>query len=49
MKEVLAETSLSNHLIRIIQSNTGKLDSDSQQTVKMASDLLVLLLTGGQI
>ncbi|KAK3091335.1 hypothetical protein FSP39_019020 [Pinctada imbricata] len=46
VKEVLAETNLSNHLIRVIQSNTGKIDSDSQQTIKMASDLLVLLLTG---
>ncbi|KAJ8318282.1 hypothetical protein KUTeg_003373 [Tegillarca granosa] len=46
VKDALAETSLSNHLIRIIQSNTGKLDDRSQQTIKMASDLLVLLLTG---
>ncbi|XP_071132516.1 rap1 GTPase-GDP dissociation stimulator 1-B-like isoform X3 [Mytilus edulis] len=46
IKDLLAETNLSNHLIRIIQSKTGKLDTESQQTIKMASDLLVLLLTG---
>ncbi|CAC5369206.1 unnamed protein product [Mytilus coruscus] len=46
IKDLLAETNLSNHLIRIIQSKTGKLDTESQQSIKMASDLLVLLLTG---
>ncbi|XP_021361623.1 rap1 GTPase-GDP dissociation stimulator 1-like isoform X1 [Mizuhopecten yessoensis] len=46
LKDILADTNLSSHLIRIIQSNTGRLDDGSQQTVKMASDLLVLLLTG---
>lgn len=48
MKDVLAETSLSNNLIQIIQVNQGKLDPESQQLIKMASDLLILLLTGGR-
>uniref|UniRef100_K1QHY6 Rap1 GTPase-GDP dissociation stimulator 1-A n=1 Tax=Magallana gigas TaxID=29159 RepID=K1QHY6_MAGGI len=46
VKDVLAETSLSNNLIQIIQVNQGKLDPESQQLIKMASDLLILLLTG---
>lgn len=48
VKDVLAETSLSNNLIQIIQVNQGKLDPESQQLIKMASDLLILLLTGGR-
>ncbi|KAL5018526.1 hypothetical protein ScPMuIL_004248 [Solemya velum] len=46
VKDALSETNLSNQLIRIIQLNTGLHDDESQQSVKMASDLLVLLLTG---
>ncbi|XP_048763708.1 rap1 GTPase-GDP dissociation stimulator 1-like isoform X2 [Ostrea edulis] len=46
VKDLLAENSLSNNLIKIIQVNQGKLDPDSQQLIKMASDLLILLLTG---
>ncbi|XP_062604562.1 rap1 GTPase-GDP dissociation stimulator 1-like [Saccostrea cucullata] len=46
VKDLLAETSLSNNLIQIIQVNQGKLDPESQQLIKMASDLLILLLTG---
>ncbi|XP_050393873.1 rap1 GTPase-GDP dissociation stimulator 1 isoform X1 [Patella vulgata] len=46
IKENLASTNLSNHLIQIIQSNVGKSDSDSQQKIKMASDLMVSLLVG---
>lgn len=48
VKDVLAETSLSNNLIQIIQVYQGKLDPESQQLIKMASDLLILLLTGGR-
>lgn len=48
VKDLLAETSLSNNLIQIIQVNQGKLDPESQQLIKMASDLLILLLTGGR-
>ncbi|ESO89034.1 hypothetical protein LOTGIDRAFT_228970 [Lottia gigantea] len=46
IKDNLASTDLSNHLIKIIQSNVGKSDPDSQQIIKMASDLLVSLLVG---
>ncbi|KAL3877381.1 hypothetical protein ACJMK2_035099 [Sinanodonta woodiana] len=46
VKDYLAGTELSNHLIRLIQSNTGRADENSHHIVKMASDLLILLLTG---
>ncbi|XP_041362294.1 rap1 GTPase-GDP dissociation stimulator 1-like [Gigantopelta aegis] len=46
MKEKLANTSLPNYLIRLIQTNTGRSAAESQQCVKMASDLLVSLLVG---
>lgn len=52
IKEVLAHTDLCNHLIKMAQVNLGdnaEYSEDNQQKVKMASDLLILLLTGGTV
>lgn len=50
VKDALANTSLCSHLIKMAQSNVhenAEYSEDNQQKVKMASDLLILLLTGG--
>ncbi|XP_064612236.1 rap1 GTPase-GDP dissociation stimulator 1-B-like isoform X1 [Liolophura sinensis] len=46
VKDQLAATSLPDHMVRLIQSTNGLSDSSSQHKEKLASDLLVLLLTG---
>ena len=51
VKDALANTSLCSHLIKMAQSNVhenAEYSEDNQQKVKMASDLLILLLTGGE-
>ncbi|KAL4239957.1 Rap1 GTPase-GDP dissociation stimulator 1 [Mactra antiquata] len=49
IKDVLAHTDLCKHLIKMAQVNlvdNSEYSEDNQQKVKMASDLLILLLTG---
>lgn len=50
VKDLLAQTPLCKHLIKMAQVTLGgdtDLSEDNQQKVKMSSDLLILLLTGG--
>lgn len=47
VKKLFAESSLDMHLLKIISLLSSKTDEDSQQLVKAASELLVLVLTGG--
>ncbi|XP_052235417.1 rap1 GTPase-GDP dissociation stimulator 1-like isoform X3 [Dreissena polymorpha] len=49
VKDVLARTELCSHLIQLAQTNVqenAEYSEDNLQKVKMASDLLILLLTG---
>ena len=49
MKDLLARTDLCNHLIAMAQVPINDDYSEENQTkVKLASDLLILLLTGGK-
>ncbi|KAH3747485.1 hypothetical protein DPMN_181912 [Dreissena polymorpha] len=51
VKDVLARTELCSHLIQLAQTNVqenAEYSEDNLQKVKMASDLLILLLTGGK-
>ena len=49
VKDLLAGTDLCKHLIAMAQvSITDDYTEDNQTKVKLASDLLILLLTGGK-
>ncbi|XP_067947570.1 rap1 GTPase-GDP dissociation stimulator 1-B-like [Watersipora subatra] len=48
VKKLFAESSLDMHLLKIISLLSSKTDEDSQQLVKAASELLVLVLTGDE-
>ena len=52
MKDLLAQTDLCKQLIKMAQVTLGdnaEYSEENQQKVKMSSDLLILLLTGGKI
>lgn len=48
VKKILAESSIDMHLLRIISLLNNSTDEDEQALVKSASELLVLVLTGGE-
>ena len=47
VKQLLADSSVDMHLLSIISLLSSSADEDDQTLVKAASELLVLVLTGG--
>ena len=49
VKVQLAKSELKQQLVDLIRATKGNSDEDSENTMKMSADLIVLLLTGGMV